>query len=52
MFKKTKCYNCNKKYCITAVAKTCFISGKALTAWTKHLKFGKEKKLYASSQYH
>lgn len=39
-----------KKHSITAVAKICCISRKALTAWIKHLKFGREEKLFAPPQ--
>ncbi len=39
-----------KKHSITAVAKICSISRTALTAWIKHLKFGREEKLFAPPQ--
>lgn len=39
-----------KRHSITSVAKICCISRKALTAWIKHLKFGRKEKLFAPPQ--
>ncbi|WP_410543075.1 IS630 family transposase [Wolbachia endosymbiont of Tetranychus urticae] len=39
-----------KKHSITAVAKICCISRKAITTWIKHIKFGREEKLFAPPQ--
>ncbi len=39
-----------KKHSITAVAKICCISRKAITTWIKHIKFGREEKLFSPPQ--